>query len=87
MLQRAALLALAWSLGGCALFPVSEAECKPASWRDRGYTDGFGGAFAQDLRLVPGSRERYGLTVETQAYFEGYREGYAEWSRMRMTYD
>jgi hypothetical protein len=87
MLQRAALLALAWSLGGCALFPVSEAECKPASWRDRGYTDGFGGAFAQDLRLVPGCRERYGVTVDTEAYLEGHREGYAEWSRMRMTYD
>jgi hypothetical protein len=87
MLQRAALLALAWSIGGCALFAVSEAECKPASWRDRGYTDGFGGAFAQDLRLVPGCRERYGLTVDTQAYFEGYREGYAEYDRLRTMRD
>ena len=87
MTRGAALLTLAGSLCGCALFAVSEAECKPASWRDRGYTDGFGGAFAQDLRLVPWCRERYGVTVDTQAYFEGYREGYAEYDRLRTMSD
>ena len=81
MTRGAALLALACSLYGCALFPVSEAECKPASWRDRGYIDGLGGAFAQDLRLEPGCRERYGVTVDTKAYLEGYREGYNEYDR------
>ena len=74
-------------VASCALFPLSEAECKPPSWRDRGYTDGFGGAFAQDLRLVPGCRERYGVTVNTEAYFEGYREGYAEYDRLRTMRD
>ena len=27
-------------LAGCALFPISEAECRPASWQQRGYDDG-----------------------------------------------
>jgi hypothetical protein len=37
-------------LGGCALFPLSEADCRPASWRQRGYDDGYFGSFPQDLR-------------------------------------
>lgn len=87
MLRCAALLALACSLCGCALFPLSEAECKPASWRDRGYADGFSGSFAQDLRLVPECRERYGATVDTAAYHEGYRDGYNEYDRLRTMRD
>src|SRR5687767_14828013 len=35
---RQALLALL--LSGCAIFPLSEADCRPPSWQQRGYDDG-----------------------------------------------
>jgi hypothetical protein len=87
VLRRAALLASACSLCSCALFPLSEAECKPASWRDQGYAHGFGGGLSQDLRLVPECRERYGVTVDTKAYLDGYRDGYNEYDRLRTMRD
>ena len=76
MLQRAALLALAWSLGGCAV------DCTE-NWRQRGYLDGFGGAFAQDLRLGPAC----GAAFSESEYREGYREGHAEYTRLRTMSD
>jgi hypothetical protein len=78
MLPRAAaLLALAWSLGGCAV------DCTEQNWRQRGYIDGFGGAFAQDLRIGPAC----GAAFSAPAYMEGYRDGKNEWDRMRSTTD
>jgi hypothetical protein len=69
-------------LWGCALFPIGEAECKPPSWQQRGYDDGFGGAPPQDLRLVKECRERFGVEVPQKAYLAGYREGYIEYERL-----
>ena len=75
----AALLALA---AGCALFPLSEADCRPASWRGRGYADGLSGTFPQDLRLAPECRERYGAEVSVEEYLAGWRDGHDEWDRL-----
>jgi hypothetical protein len=66
----------------CALFPLSEAECKPASWYDSGYAHGFGGSHKQDLRLVPECRERYGAAVDVEQYSAGWQEGHNEWDRL-----
>jgi hypothetical protein len=77
MRQRAALLALACSLCGCAV------DCTEQNWRQRGYIDGFGGAFAQDLRIGPAC----GAAFSESEYMEGYREGYAEYDRLRTMRD
>lgn len=69
-------------LQGCALFPLSEAECQ-ADARERGYSDGFMGQHAQDLRLVPECRERYAIDVDREQYLAGWREGYDEWYRIQ----
>jgi len=68
-------------LGGCALFPLSEADCRPASWYQRGYDDGFSGTFAQDLRYVP-ECGRMGIQVAQTEYLEGWRDGHREWDRL-----
>jgi len=73
------LLAL---LGGCALFPLSEADCKPASWSSRGYADGFGGHPPQDMRLVPECRKRFGTEVAQVEYLAGWKDGHDEWDRL-----
>lgn len=77
-----ALLAL---LSGCAAFPLSEADCRPASWRQRGYDDGYFGNLPQDLRL---SREcsRFGIQVAQDEYLEGWRAGHDEWDRLIGSY-
>ena len=49
---RIAFFFCALLLGGCALFPVSEAECRPPSWRQVGYDDGYFGSIHQDLRFM-----------------------------------
>ena len=69
-------------LGGCALFPLSESECKPASWERRGYADGFAGHPQQFLRLSQECRRRYGVEVPEAEYFGGWRAGYDEWYRI-----
>jgi len=76
------LLVLLVLPAACALFPLSEAECKPASWRESGYAHGFGGSHRQDLRLVPECRERYGVAVDVEQYAAGWREGHLEWDRL-----
>jgi hypothetical protein len=78
---RAALLLLLFALGGCSLFPLSEADCKPASWRERGYADGFAGHPPQDLRLIPECRERFGVEIGREDYLAGWKHGYDEWDR------
>jgi hypothetical protein len=68
-------------LAGCALFPVSEAECRPASWQERGYNDGYFGHLPQDMRL---SQEcaRFGVQVAQNEYLAGWRTGYDEYDRL-----
>ena len=80
-MARLALVLLPF-VASCALLPLSEAECKPASWRESGYAHGFGGSHMQDLRLVPECRERYGVTVDVEQYAAGWREGHQEWDRL-----
>jgi hypothetical protein len=74
-----ALLAL---LAGCALFPLSEAECRGVNWEQRGYADGFGGHPQQYSRLSSECRQRFGVEVPEADYFKGWRAGYDEWYRL-----
>jgi hypothetical protein len=77
------LIALALALlAGCGLFPLGEAECRPPDWRQAGYAHGYAGHPAQDLRLVPECRERYGVEVDQLAYMQGWRDGHDEWYRI-----
>ena len=69
-------------LGGCALFPLSEADCRPASWYQRGYDDGFGGNYRQDLRYTQECAARYSAQVPTEEYLDGWRDGHREWDRL-----
>ena len=66
---------------GCAVFPLTEADCRPASWELRGYADGYGGHPQQYLRLA---REcpRLGVEVSEADYFKGWNAGYDEWYRL-----
>ena len=79
MSARLALLALL--LSGCAIFPLSEADCRPASWQQRGYDDGYFGNPPQDLRLVQECR-RFGVQVAQSDYLRGWRDGHDEWDRL-----
>jgi hypothetical protein len=75
-------IALLTLLGGCSLFPLTEADCKPASWRERGYADGFGGSHRQDMRYIPECRQRYGVEIGWAEYLAGWQDGYNEWDRL-----
>jgi hypothetical protein len=77
-----ALAILCLFLAGCALFPLSEADCRPASWRQRGYDDGYFGNLPQDVRLAQECRRRYGIEVPSEEYLAGWRDGYDEWYRL-----
>ena len=74
-------LPLCLLLAGCALFPLSEADCRPASWQQRGYDDGYFGNLPQDLRLSQECR-RFGIQVAQDEYLAGWRAGYDEWDRL-----
>lgn len=74
-------------LGGCALWPLSEAQCKPGSWRASGYAHGLSGAPPQDLRMVPECRRLYGIEVPQEEYLAGWRDGYDEWDRLMGSMD
>ena len=67
-------------LAGCAVFPITEADCR-VNWEQRGYADGFGGHPPQDLRLA---REcgRLGIQISESEYLMGWRAGYDEWYRL-----
>ena len=82
---RLAVVALLF-LSGCALFPVTEADCRPASWKQRGYDDGYFGNPPQDMRLIQECR-RYGITVPQNEYLAGWRDGYDEWYRLMGSID
>ena len=81
MIRASLLLIAACVLAGCALFPLTEADCRPPSWRQRGYDDGFSGSFAQDLRFI---REcgRMGIAIDRDEYLAGWAEGHNEWDRL-----
>jgi hypothetical protein len=79
---KATSLALLAALSGCALFPLSEAECKGVNWQQRGYADGYGGHPQQYSRLSSECKQRYGVDVDQAAYFKGWRDGYDEWDRL-----
>ena len=74
-------LPLTLLLGACALFPLSEADCRPANWRQRGYDDGYFGNNPQIMRMA---REcgRMGIQVAEADYMEGWRVGYDEYDRL-----
>ena len=74
-------LFLVWLLAGCAVFPLSESDCKPADWRARGFDDGYFGNPPQDLRLAS-ECTRYGVTVPQEQYLAGWRDGYDEYDRL-----
>jgi len=69
-------------LAGCALFPLGEADCRVADWRQRGYDDGYAGHPPQDMRLASECRERFGVEVNGAEYLAGWRDGHDEWDRL-----
>jgi len=77
-----ALILLLFLLAGCAFFPLSEADCRPASWRQRGYDDGYFGNLPQDLRLSEECARRFGIQVAGGEYLAGWRDGHDEWDRL-----
>ena len=79
---RIALALLALPLAACAVFPLSEADCRPASWQQRGYEDGYFGNPPQDMRLAQECERRYGIQVPAEEYLVGWRAGYDEWDRL-----
>lgn len=79
--MRIAAAFLAALLSGCALFPISEAECRPASWQQRGYNDGYFGNIPQDIRLAQ-ECQRYGIQIAQAEYLAGWRAGYDEYDRL-----
>ena len=80
---RLALLAL---LSSCALFPLTEADCRPASWQQRGYDDGYFGNPPQDMRLAQ-ECGRFGVQVAQGEYLRGWHDGYDEWQRLMGSVD
>lgn len=76
-----AALLLIVLLGGCAVWPLREADCRGVNWQQRGYADGFGGHPPQDMRL---DREcsRFGVQVSETEYLKGWRDGHDEWDRL-----
>jgi Protein of unknown function (DUF2799) len=85
VVQRSILILaplLAFLAAGCALFPLSEAECKGVNWERRGYADGYGGHPQQYSRLSSECKSRFGVEVPEAEYFKGWRDGYNEWDRL-----
>jgi len=74
-------------LAACALFPLGEADCRVADWRQRGYDHGYAGHLSQDMRLASECRERFGVEVNVDAYLAGWRDGYDEWYRLMGSFD
>ena len=68
-------------LGGCALWPMEEADCRGVNWEQRGYADGYGGHPQQYLRLAQ-ECPRFGVQVSEADYFKGWDAGYDEWYRL-----
>jgi hypothetical protein len=79
--MKRTLPALAALLGGCALFPLSEADCKGVDWERRGYADGYAGHPPQYMRLAH-ECPRFGVQVSETEYFKGWQDGRFEWERL-----
>jgi hypothetical protein len=60
---------------------MSEAECRGADWRARGYDDGYFGNPPQDLRVAK-QCGRFGVQPNQEAYLAGWRDGHDEWDRL-----
>ena len=84
--MRCWLALVVLALVGCALFPLSEADCKPSSWRAKGYDDGFHGMYAQDARYIS-ECARFGVQVAQSEYLAGWRDGHDEWDRLMGSVD
>lgn len=80
-MPRIALALLALPLSACAVFPLGEADCRPVSWQQRGYDDGYFGNPPQDIRLAQECR-RFGVQVAQDEYLQGWRDGHDEWDRL-----
>lgn len=74
-------LALTCLLPGCALFPLTEADCRPASWRQSGYDHGYFGNHPQIIRLQQ-ECGRMGIAVAADEYLAGWKDGYDEYDRL-----
>ena len=68
-------------LTGCALFPLTEADCKGVSWQQRGYNEGFAGHPPQYMRLAS-ECTRFGVEVSEADYYKGWQDGRFEWERL-----
>ena len=68
-------------ISACALFPLSEADCRPASWQQRGYDDGYFGHPPQNIRLARECR-RFAVQVAENEYLRGWHDGHDEWDRL-----
>jgi hypothetical protein len=80
-MPKTVIALLALLLSACALFPLSEADCRPASWQQRGYDDGYFGNPPQDMRLAQ-ECAHFGVSVPVAEYLTGWRAGYDEWDRL-----
>jgi len=80
-MPKKSIALLGMLLSACALFPISEAECRPTSWQQRGYDDGYFGHLPQDIRLTQ-ECERFGVLVAQADYLAGWRAGYDEYDRL-----
>jgi hypothetical protein len=69
-------------LGGCALFPLEEADCRGVDWERRGYADGLAGHPPQYVRLASECQRRFGAVVPMDLYDKGWRDGRFEWERL-----
>ena len=74
-------LALTCVLPGCALFPLTETDCRPASWRQSGYDHGYFGNHPQIIRLQQ-ECGRMGIAVAADEYLAGWKDGYDEYDRL-----
>jgi hypothetical protein len=80
--DKQSIVWLCFWLAGCAVFPLTEADCRPASWQQQGYNDGYFGNLPQDLRLSQECQQRYGIQMAQDEYLAGWRAGYDEWDRL-----
>lgn len=69
-------------LGGCALFPLQEPDCRGVDWERRGYADGFAGHPSQYMRLASECSRRFGVEVPEAVYEQAWKNGRFEWERL-----
>ena len=67
-------------LGGCALLPLQESDCKGVNWERRGYA----GHPPQDLSLAR-QCTKYGVTVAQGDYAKGWAVGHDVHERSKVS--